>query len=560
MPDHIPDCRRWDDETHANCITILNQVPTHEVANQPPPLEDDDLYVSDPVLDRLVTAQGAGHRRDDLARFGKMAGSARYRRWGVEANRNPPVLHTHDRYGNRVDEVDFHPSWHHLLETSVSAGMHSVSWDGKPGGWVARAVFNYLDSQIEAGHWCPISMTGAAIASLRKQPELAAQWEPLLTSTVYDPSPVPISGKRGALTGMGMTEKQGGSDVRANTTTATALDTDGEYVITGHKWFTSAPMCDGFLILAQTDAGLTCFLMPRWLDDGRRNTIRIQRLKDKLGNRSNASAELEFEQTWARRIGEEGGGIPTILGMVSATRLDCVAGSAALMRQAVSQAVHHTRYRHAFGASLIDKPLMRNVLADLEIESRAATVMMMRLAGAFDRADGDPTEAAIRRILTPVAKYWVTKRAPAVIGEALECLGGNGYVEDSGLPRLFRESPLNAIWEGSGNVIALDVMRVLARERDSAMVLLDEIETLIGGHPGISTFVTELRGDMESPDEVGARRLTEKIAVAAQAAQLAAFGDDVLFDAFVVTRIQGDRGHLLGTLPTTVDLAALLGT
>lgn len=414
---------------------------------------------------------------------------------------------------------------------------------------MARAAFNYLDSQIEAGHWCPISMTGAGVSSLRHQPDLAAIWEPLLTSNEYDPSPGPISGKRGALLGMGMTEKQGGSDVRAITSYATPLAADGEYLLTGHKWFTSAPMCDGFLVLAQTDGGLTCFLMPRWLEDGTRNPIRIQRLKDKLGNRSNASAELEFEDTWVRRVGDEGNGIRTIMEMVSATRLDCVAGSAALMRQAVSQGIHHSRHRRAFGSALIDKPLMRNVLADLEIEVRTALLLALRLAASFDHSHADPREDGMRRILNPVAKYWVTKRAPIVVGEALECLGGNGYVEESGLPRLFRESPLNAIWEGSGNVIALDVMRVLTRESDSAQILLHGIEESIGGHPATDEFLAELRTEVSAPSEVSARRITEKLAIAAIAGQLAACGEEALFDVFAATRLAGDHGHLLGTLP-----------
>lgn len=550
MPHPTENARRF--------TVILDDVSTHAVTNQPPPLEDDDLFGSDPLLGRLVERYDASHHADALQGFGKLAGRAGYRRWGEEANRHPPVLHTHDRYGNRVDEVEFHPSWHHLLETSVSHGMHSVCWDAQPGGWVARTVFNYLDSQIEAGHWCPISMTGAAVASLRHEPDLADRWVPLLTANVYDPIPGPITHKSGALVGMGMTEKQGGSDVRANTTKATTLHTDGEFLITGHKWFTSAPMSDGFLVLAQTEGGLTCFLIPRWLEDGTQNRIQIQGLKDKLGNRSNASAELEFDDTLGHRVGEEGRGIPTIIEMVSVTRLDCVAGSAALMRQAVSQAHHHARHRRVFGDRLIDKPLMQNVLADLEIESRTATLLMMRLASAFDRAGEDETEAGIRRLLTPIAKYWVTKRAPVVVGEALECLGGNGYVEDSGLPRLFRESPLNAIWEGSGNVIALDVMRVLTRSPESVDILLAEVESAIGGDPIVDRYLKDLKTETRRPTEAGARRLTEQLAIAAIAALLAPLEDETLFEGFLASRVKDDHGHLLGTLPPHLDLDSLL--
>ena len=386
-------------------------------------------------------------------------------RAGADANRNPPQLRTHDRYGNRSDEVDFHPAWHELMRNAVGHGLHSLPWEAPrvSEGHLARAAFAFLDIQIEAGHFCPISMTYASVPALERQPELADEWLPRILSRTYDPTFEPASKKSGALVGMGMTEKQGGSDVRANSTRAEPVE--GGYLITGHKWFTSAPMNDAFLILAQAPKGLTCFLLPRFRPDGSVNQIRIMRLKDKLGNRSNASAELEFDQAFGQLIGDEGRGVASIIEMVNGTRLDCVIGSAALMRQAVTQAVHHCRHRSAFGGPLLDKPAMLAVLADLEIETEAAVALMIRTAESFDR--DDEHEVALRRILIPVAKFLVTKRCSEVVHEALECLGGNGYVEESIMPRLLRESPLNAIWEGSGNVIALDVLRAARTHPES---------------------------------------------------------------------------------------------
>ncbi|CAN5781649.1 acyl-CoA dehydrogenase family protein [soil metagenome] len=527
----------------------------HLVTNQPPPLEDDDLF--DPVLSGLVQRHGGGAHLADLAAFGKLAGAADHRRLGELANRYEPVLHTHDRFGRRVDEVEFHHSWHELVDTSVSAGMHSVCWTAADGGWVARAAFNFMDSQIEAGHWCPISMTGAAVGALRHEPALAAEWEPRILARTYDPQLG--SAKPSALIGMGMTEKQGGSDVRANTTVATTAGDGNEYRVNGHKWFTSAPMCDAFLILAQAAGGVTCFLLPRLTPDGQRNGMHIQRLKDKLGNRSNASSELELHDAWVRRVGEEGRGVRTIIEMVTATRLDCIAGSAALMRQAVSQAIHHTRYRHAFGTALIDKPLMRNVLADLEIEVRAALHLTMRVAETFDGAGDDPGEAALRRILTPIAKYWVTKQCTGVVREALECLGGNGYVEDSGLPRLFRESPLNAIWEGSGNVIALDVLRVAARQPGSVDALAEFLERGRGADPALDHHLDAVRALVSEPEdpEWQARRIAESLALAVQAVLLLD-GDPRTAEAFVASRIAAAHGPLYGTLPSAASIDHLL--
>lgn len=480
---------------------------------------------------------------------------------GVLANENPPKLLTHDRYGERLDEVEFHPSWHRLLGKGVSAGL-TAAWS-RPGGHVRRAAGFLVWSQVEAGNGCPLSMTHAAVPALRTDPALAAEWEPRLTSTVYDQDLRPAAKKAGALFGMGMTEKQGGSDVRANTTSARPLAEDGTYELTGHKWFCSAPMSDGFLVLAQAgpaDGGgaLTCFLVPRVLADGTRNVFRIQRLKDKLGNRSNASAEVEFDGTWARRVGDEGRGVRSIMGMVAATRLDCVLGSAGLMRQAVAQAVHHCDHREAFGGRLLDKPLMRNVLADLALESEAATTLALRLAAAYD--DGGEQERAFLRLAVPAAKYWVTKRCTPVVAEALECLGGNGYVEESGMPRLLRESPLNSIWEGAGNIQALDVLRALQREPSALNAYLQEVGLARGADHRLDGAIKNLLTDLADLGGVEgrARRLVERIAVVLQGSLLVRFAPPEVADAFCASRLGGDWGSSLGTLPHTLDLASVV--
>ncbi len=535
---------------------------THTVENQPPPLVDYDLYATDPVLPGLVAAHAPGLPTKRLSGLGRIAGSAETYEWGFEANRNPPVLRTHDRFGHRIDRVDFHPAWHALLDLAVSQGLHSLAWEGEQHGFLVRAALTYLASQAEAGHWCPISMTSSAVPTLRLEPAVAAEWEPRILSRTYDGSYQPAAKKAGVLVGMGMTEKQGGSDVRANTTTARPVAGGGpgaEYLITGHKWFTSAPMSDAFLVLAQAPGGLSCFALPRWTPDGELNAIMIQRLKDKLGNRSNASAELEFVDAWARLIGEEGRGVPVIIEMVNGTRLDCVTGSAALMRQAVAQAAHHVTHRSAFGAKLIDAPLMQNVVADLEIETEAAEAMMVRTAVAFDRAASDEHEALLRRILTPVAKYWVTKRCSEVVHESLECLGGNGYVEESILPRLYRESPLNAIWEGSGNVIALDVMRALATEPETIDAFVAELDEARGADSRLDREIDKvaLLRDSATAPERDARRLVGRMAVAMAASLLVRHAERSVADAFVTTRIDGDWGHLYGTLPTSIDAAGI---
>ncbi|MEU1571651.1 acyl-CoA dehydrogenase family protein [Streptomyces collinus] len=533
---------------------------THTVTNQVPPLVGYDVFSADRALADAVARHLDPDLREEvlgeLTALGRTSGSAQVQEWGRLANENPPRLRTHDRYGNRADEVEFHPSWHRLLGKGVSAGL-TAAW-GRPAGHLRRAAAFVVWTQVEAGNGCPLSMTHAAVPALRTDPELAAEWEPRLTSMVYDRELRPAHSKAGALFGMGMTEKQGGSDVRANSTAARPLAEDGTYELTGHKWFCSAPMSDGFLVLAQAPGGLTCFLVPRVLGDGARNVFRIQRLKDKLGNRSNASAEVEFDGTWARRVGEEGRGVRTIIEMVAATRLDCVLGSAGLMRQAVAQAVHHCTYREAFGGKLVDKPLMRNVLADLALESEAATALALRLAAAWD--DGGEQERALLRIAVPAAKYWVTKRCPPVAVEAAECLGGNGYVEESPMPRLVRESPLNSVWEGAGNVQALDVLRALQREPGALDAYLREVGQARGADHrldgAIKDLLTEL-ADLEGV-EGRARRLTERLALVLQGSLLVRFAPPQVADAFCAGRLGGDAGAAFGTLPHTLDLASVV--
>ncbi|MEU1256486.1 acyl-CoA dehydrogenase family protein [Streptomyces chartreusis] len=533
---------------------------THTVTNQPPPLVGYDVYTTDRALSEAVGRHVAPELLDEvgeeLAAFGRTCGSAQVQEWGVLANENPPRLRTHDRYGHRIDEVDFHPSWHRLLGKGVSAGL-TAAWV-RPAGHVRRAAAFLLWTQVEAGNGCPLSMTHAAVPALRTDPDLAAEWEPRLTSMIYDRELRPAERKAGALFGMAMTEKQGGSDVRANTTKATPLAESGTYSLSGHKWFCSAPMSDGFLVLAQAPDGLTCFLVPRVLADGSRNVFRIQRLKDKLGNRSNASSEVEFDGTWARRVGEEGRGVRTIIEMVAATRLDCVLGSAGLMRQAVAQAVHHCDHREAFGGRLVDKPLMRNVLADLALESEAATTLALRLAAAYDT--GGEQEKALLRIAVPAAKYWVTKRCAPVTVEAAECLGGNGYVEESGMPRLVRESPLNSIWEGAGNVQALDVLRALQREPAALDAYLREVGQARGADHRLDGAIKALLTDLADLDgiEARARRLTERLALVLQGSLLVRFAPPEVADAFCASRLGSDGGAAFGTLPHTLDLTAIV--
>jgi putative acyl-CoA dehydrogenase len=538
---------------------------THEVTNQVPPLVGYDVYAADRVLteavERHVAPDVLDEARGELSGLGRTAGSEQVQEWGRLANENPPKLRTHDRYGNRIDEVEFHPSWHRLLGKGVSAGL-TAAW-ARPSGHVRRAAGFVVWTQVEAGNGCPLSMTHAAVPALRTDPALAAEWEPRLTSTIYDWDLRPAGQKAGVLFGMGMTEKQGGSDVRANTTEARPLAEEGTYELRGHKWFCSAPMSDGFLVLAQAPGGLTCFLVPRVLADGTRNVFRVQRLKDKLGNRSNASSEVEFDGTWARRVGDEGRGVRTIIEMVSVTRLDCALGAASLMRQAVAQAAHHCAYREAFGGKLIDKPLMRNVLADLALESEAATTLALRLAAAYDAAegpDGDEGERALLRLAVPAAKYWVTKRCTATVTEAAECLGGNGYVEESGMPRLLRESPLNSIWEGAGNVQALDVLRALQREPRALDAYLREVGRARGADHRLDGAIKDLLTELADLDgvEARARRLVERLALVLQGALLVRYAPPAVADAFCASRLGGDWGAAFGTLPHTLDLASVV--
>jgi putative acyl-CoA dehydrogenase len=551
---------------------------THQVLNQPPPLTGYDV-ADDPALLDGLRRQDAAWAEPALHDLGRRAGSEQAQDWGRLANEHPPVLRTHDRFGHRIDEVEFHPAWHELMGVAVGAGLHAAPWaDPRPGAHVARAAGLYVWGTTDFGHCCPISMTYACVPTLRHAPDLARRYEPLLTARVYDPGSRPAEGKRGLLAGMSMTEKQGGSDVRANTTRAVAA-ADGSYRLTGHKWFTSAPMNDLFLVLAQAPGGqasggqasgaqaseaLSCFLLPRVLPDGTRNTMRLQRLKDKLGNKSNASAEVEYDDAVAWLVGEEGRGVPTIIEMVNMTRLDCVIAAASQLRLGASQAAFHAAHRQAFGTALADQPLMANVLADLAVESEAATTVMLRLAGATDRAArGDSGEAAFRRIALAVTKYWVCKRVPVHAAEALECFGGNGYVEESGLPRLYREAPLQSIWEGSGNVAALDALRALARQPQAADAYFAEVDQAAGADPRLDRAVAGLRAELAgltgpAQAETRARRIAERMATVLQAALLVRHGDPAVADAFTASRLAGDWGHAFGTLPAGVDTTAIL--
>src|SRR4051812_40312889 len=522
---------------------------THEVANQVPPLSGHDPIAGDTVLAEACVRHAGTATLESLAGLGRLAGSEQAQEWGRVANENPPKLRTHDRYGNRIDEVEFHPYWHDLMRTAVENGLAGAPWADAAAGdrhaHVRRAVGYVGWTQVEMGHACPTTMTYAAVPALRRTSELAARYEPGLTSREYQFGLAEPTGKRGLIAGMGMTEKQGGSDVRANTTRAVAQP-DGSYRLTGHKWFTSAPMSDLFLVLAQLDEGVSCFLVPRVLPDGSRNVFRLQRLKDKLGDRSNASSEVEFDATTGWLVGEPGRGVPAIIEMVNTTRLDCVLGSAATVRAALTQAIHHARHRSAFGALLVDQPLMQNVLADVAVESEAATALAVRLAAALDAG-----EAEFLRLAGAAAKFWICKRAPGVVAEALEVLGGNGYVEESGLPRLYRQAPLNSIWEGSGNVIALDVLRAMGRSSDSLAAVTAEIELARGAHPRFDEAVKRLSAELGEAEGLPfrARRIAGLLALCLQGSLLLRHSPSAVADAFCATRLGGDWGAVLGTLP-----------
>jgi len=528
---------------------------SHEVTNQPPPLVDYNLFDSDPILRAALEREGGGWAAARASAFGARLGSEQVAELAESADRHPPELRSFDRFGHRLDEVVYHPAYHELMALAKSQEVHSIAWTAaRPGGQVVHMALEYLLAQVEAGVCCPITMTYAAVPALRKQPDLAAEWEARVTSAAYDPRFVPAAEKPGVTIGMAMTEKQGGSDVRANTTRARALGQSGEFELTGHKWFCSAPMSDAFLTLAQTQAGLTCLLVPRWRPDATRNPFLIQRLKDKLGDRSNASCEIEYRGTWARLVGAEGQGVRTIIEMVHHTRLDTALAAAGLMRQAVVRAVHHTSHRAAFQRLLSSQPLMRNVLADLVVEWAAATVMAARVARGFDEAAADPAAAPFPRIAVAIAKYWINKRLPSHVFEAMECHGGSGYVEESAMPRLYRQAPLNSIWEGSGNVICLDVLRTMAREPAAVDALLADLEAARGGDRRLDRAIDQIKADLgdDRDREIRARRITERLAVALQAALLVRHGPAPVADAFCASRLDDDWGATYGTLPPGV--------
>ena len=519
-----------------------------EVSNQPPPLEPYNLYASDVVLRDAVRREQAGWAEGELNALGATLGKPETVKLGFDANRNLPVLRTLDRYGHRLDEVEFHPAWHELLGIALRAGLHSSPWAyPKPGAHVARAAGTYLLNQIESGVYCPVAMTYGSVPTLQHAPELTKLWLPKIYGRDYDKRFIPVPEKSAALIGMGMTENQGGSDLRTNSTRAEPAG-DGTFRLYGHKWFMSAPMCDAFLVLAQTAKGLSCFLLPRWTPDGERNAVQILRLKDKLGNRSNASSEVEFHGAFAQLIGEAGRGIPIIIEMGNYTRLDCAIGSSSLMRQAVVQAVHHARHRTAFQKKLIDQPLMINVLADLALECEAATVLTFRLARAYD--EDDEIAQVFRRVLTPAAKFWICKRTPFATLEAMEVLGGSGYIEESIMPRLYREAPVNSIWEGSGNVMCLDVLRAIGRTPNAADILHHELDG--GGDARSKAFVEKLErrmGGADRNDEAQARILVRDLVLALQAALLIKHAPPAVADAFCASRLGDSAGGVFGTLP-----------
>ena len=537
---------------------------THEVINVSSELAGYNMYTQDAALREAVQREGAAWAQADLTRFGQLTGSADYLELGALANRYPPELDTHDRFGHRVDLVRFHPAYHTLMKTAIEEGIHASPWtDPQPGAHVARAAKFYLQAQVEAGHGCPITMTFAAVPSLLTTPALAQQWVPKITASVYDPRNVPDVAKQGLTIGMAMTEKQGGSDVRANTTRAYPVGASGPgeaYELVGHKFFVSAPMCDAFLVLAQAPGGLSCFLLPRWRPDGSKNPLQVLRLKRKMGNVSNASSETELRGALAWMVGEEGRGVRTIIEMVSMTRFDCMIGSSAGQRAAVSQALHHCSLRSAFGTVLNQQPLMQNVLADLVLESEGSLALTMRMARAMDQRATDPHEDQMARLLTAVGKYWICKRTPQHAYEAMECIGGSGVMEDSPFPRLFRESPVNAIWEGSGNVQCLDVLRAMQKTPGVVQAFFLEVARARGGHAQLDRYVADLQSAFTDLSELEyrARDLVGRMALAVQAALLVQHAPSVVADAFCASRLSGDSHHHYGTLPRGVDCAALI--
>ncbi|MCG6874522.1 MAG: acyl-CoA dehydrogenase family protein [Betaproteobacteria bacterium] len=534
---------------------------THDVTNQPPPFGGHNAWTTDPILRGAVAREGGAWVEARAHTMGELVASERMQTLAYQANRFTPELKTHDRAGHRIDLVEYHPAYHELMSLAFGAGLHSLAWTvDREGAFVARAALNYLWNQGENGVACPVTMCFAGVQVLRNEPSLAVEWEPKIVAEDYDPRPIHIADKRAATVGMAMTEKQGGSDLRANSTRAQPAG-EGAYLLTGHKWFCSAPMSDGFLTLACTDAGSTCLLVPRSLPDGTRNRFLIQRLKDKVGNRSNASSEIEYDGTWAHVVGVEGRGIATIIEMAHLTRFDIVVANAGMMRAGLAQALHHCEHRSAFGKRLVEQPLMQNVLADLALEWEAATLLALRLARAFDAGKEDERERQFARIVTPVAKYWVCKRINALAVEAMECLGGSGYVEESPLARLYREAPVNGIWEGSGNVISLDVLRSIAREPASVDAFFAELADAASDEPKLARVAEALRSELADTAtlEVRARRVVEEMAVALQAALMVRHAPSAVAGAFIATRLEGDWGACFGTLPAGTDCAAILG-
>jgi len=548
------------DELHSADKYLAN---THQVENQPPELENYNLFTQDKALTEAVTREGGDWALDELSDFGEQVGRAEYLELGFQANENRPVLHSHDRFGHRIDRVKYHPAYHQLMKTAIENGIHSSPWtEPKPGAHVARSAKFYLQSQAEAAHCCPITMTFASIPSLRAQPELAKLWEPLITARHYQPENIAYTEKQGLTIGMAMTEKQGGSDVRANTTKAFPVAQPGSgqaYELLGHKYFVSAPMCDAFLVLAQAPGGLSCFLLPRWRPDGSKNPMQVMRLKDKMGNVANASSETELRGALAWMVGEEGRGVKTIIEMVSLTRFDCMAGSSAGQRLALAHALHHCHHRAAFGAKLARQPLMQNVLADLALEQEGSLAFTMRMARALDNQQ-DESEKLLMRLGTAVGKYWICKRTPNHAYEAMECIGGSGVMETSIFARLFRESPVNAIWEGSGNVQCLDVLRALSKSPATLDVFFEEVELAKGASRALDLFSEKLKQEFISPDnfEYRARTIIDRLALALQASLLVRAGNSEVSDLFCASRLGEGVGYNYGTLPKQGDCAAII--
>ncbi len=541
--------------------TPLTLLRTHNVTNQPPPLENYNLYSTDAALRDAVIREGGSELQDPLISFGEILGREETIRSGRLANENIPKLRSFDRYGHRIDEVEFHPSYHYMMQLGREAGITATAWSAKHNhGHVHHTAAQYMLTQIEPGVCCPLCMTYAVVPALRNNPEISALWEPKLTNHIYDPRCIPPAEKTSLTMGMAMTEKQGGSDVRSNTTRAIKCD-DNSYLLSGHKWFCSAPMSDAFLTLAQTENGQSCFFVPRWKPDGTRNPFLIQRLKDKLGNKANASGEIEYDATWAQRVGEEGDGIKTIIEMVHHTRLDCMLAASGLMRQSVVQAIHHAHHRRAFGKKLIEHDLMKNVLSDLALEVEAAVALTFRVARAYDQANTDPAAKLFSRIAVAIGKYWTNKRIVPVISEAMECLGGAGFVEESPMPWLYREAPLNGIWEGSGNVICLDVIRTLQRSPDSMELFFLELNKTKGANKYLDAALSRLQRELRSPGKMAtqARRITELLALSMQGSLMIQHNIGAHADAFCESRLGGQWGHAFGTLENSCIFGEILG-